>query len=161
MSQNIINNNCQIKQFSSYLSANTLGVTGNGSPYPLRCDTAPINNDSIYSAFSGQVTWGEACMVQFEANIGLSGLVAANTSGFVYLESINVLTPIAKCNPYALADTTGALTINATICFPVLTLNPYRLVIEVYGNATQNVVIVGGITQYTLYATSFSGFKIF
>ena len=165
--QNIINNTIEMFAFSAYQSFDRTTVTGSGTNFGINCDTITYNSydpliGPLYDAPSGLYYIPRIGMYVFSGNIAVSGIVSQNTSGTLCLSiaTQTYLVPMVNNNPYAIS-VVGVTQYNASLTIYMPTLyQSVQLNIQINGNATDNIDLLGGSGIGTYYGTSFSGYKL-
>lgn len=143
--------------FQAYLSAPTAAVTGDGTQYQIICDTVVRNDNSIYNATTGLVTFDQTGLWCVNAVISVSGVTGSNTSGNFFFENPVAVSFYCYENFNAATATAGgefALGLSALV---QATAGDTLGINAIYSGAGSPNVLISGSDVGT---TSFSGFFV-
>lgn len=140
--------------FTAYLSADTGNVTGDGTYYPIICDTFLGASNANYNTTTGNYTAPATGTYMVTKTVSGTGTFAANTSFNTYWNGSVTLFKSYDIPPST--ATTGNIVISASIVIPMTAGDTIGIAIDVDGSGAKNVLVDGGVPAAFVSTTMFS-----
>lgn len=147
--------------FSAYLSTTATDVTGDGTAYTIIFDSTYSNTGTVYNTSTGVFTAPATGIYCFNIVLGLGGLAAGFTAGFVLFLCNNNYSSAKTSQVYAgnMANYREAdsnqISMSQSLIVNLTSADTMQVVV-IINNSTKTVDVLGA----TSMSTSFSGFRI-